>query len=36
MPIALSHQLVFAGHYYDSRRGGHVTDGPTRLAGGAI
>src|SRR5712691_5555103 len=35
-PVSLSHRVGFARHYYDETKRGNVTDGRTRMAGGAI
>src|SRR6266487_1325170 len=35
-PISLSHRLGFPRHYYDETKRRNVTDGRTRMAGGAI
>src|SRR5712691_4057807 len=35
-PVSLSHRVGFARHYYDETKRGNVTDGRTRMVGGAI
>src|SRR6266581_3334464 len=35
-PVSLSHRVGFALHYYDETRRRNVTDGRTRMVGGAI